>query len=707
MAAPEIESSAKSGPASARRLMAVVMVVILLVPLLYGALYLWSFWDPYSRIDRVPVALVNLDTAARTDSGETLTVGDDLADSLLEKGTFAWDVVSEKEAAAGMEDGTYYLSLTIPRDFSANLATADTTAPAPARLTARYAVAHNFIAKQIGERVFMEVRNAAAASASAKYIDSMLLGMSDLKGALGDASLGAGTLADGLATAADGAAALSDGVGTAKAGASVLNAGTASLDSGLAELESGTNAAKSGSFALAASLAKLSVGSDKLAASSSQLAAGTKALETGAATLYGAVGSAASQIEASAIGASKLQAAASGNRQLVDALAAAYAAGQPVDDILAKLQATSTALDSGATQLSSGLSDAAALSPQLSEGARLVSESAAKVDAGATALDGGISQVAQGLSAATSGAARLDVGVGRLDEGVASASSGASRLSAGSGELLVGLGKLDEGAGDLASGLTPAVEGAQTLSAKLADGSDQIVALNDSERVANSEMMSQPVDLDSITVGRADNYGTGLSPYLMPLALWVGALIGYLFLDPFPRVNPKSRKSRGALARTLRGFLPMALLAIGQSVCLGAVVVYGLGLHVAMDGWFWVALAAAALTFVAVLQLFNASLGPVGKLVALALLMLQLTSSGGLFPVETLSPFFEAIHPYLPMTYISAALRGAISGSSLSVVTSNILSTIAFGAGAFVLTMLAGKSRIASACRALGERVGL
>ena len=58
------------------RLPRAALVSLLLLPLLYGALYLWSFWDPYGRLDRVPVALVNDDKGA-TAGKEKLTAGDD------------------------------------------------------------------------------------------------------------------------------------------------------------------------------------------------------------------------------------------------------------------------------------------------------------------------------------------------------------------------------------------------------------------------------------------------------------------------------------------------------------------------------------------------------------------------------------------------------------------------------------------------------
>ena len=81
------------------------LVALLVLPLLYGALYLWSFWDPYGRLDRIPVALVNDDKGATAD-GKKLAAGDDITKGLRESETFEWHEVSAAEAREGVEDGT-------------------------------------------------------------------------------------------------------------------------------------------------------------------------------------------------------------------------------------------------------------------------------------------------------------------------------------------------------------------------------------------------------------------------------------------------------------------------------------------------------------------------------------------------------------------------------------------------------------------------
>src|SRR5690348_10227709 len=112
------------------------LVALLVLPLLYGALYLWSFWDPYGRLDRIPVALVNADKGATAD-GKKVTAGADITKGLLDSDVFDWHEVSAADARVGVEDGTYYLSLTVPADFSERIASSAGDSPETGALQVR------------------------------------------------------------------------------------------------------------------------------------------------------------------------------------------------------------------------------------------------------------------------------------------------------------------------------------------------------------------------------------------------------------------------------------------------------------------------------------------------------------------------------------------------------------------------------------------
>src|SRR3954447_15505553 len=102
------------------RLPRLAVAAMLLVPLLYGALYLWAFWNPTGHLDAMPVALVNADTGAER-AGAPVTAGRDLTEELTEAQALDWVVPDPADAAAGVRDGDYYFAVTIPADFSSDL----------------------------------------------------------------------------------------------------------------------------------------------------------------------------------------------------------------------------------------------------------------------------------------------------------------------------------------------------------------------------------------------------------------------------------------------------------------------------------------------------------------------------------------------------------------------------------------------------------
>ncbi|MBN2821706.1 MAG: YhgE/Pip domain-containing protein [Coriobacteriia bacterium] len=704
-------------------------VVITLVPLLYGALYLWAFWDPYQGLEDLPVALINEDQAVMVD-GESLDAGAGLVDELLDRKTMGWDVVSAKTAQAGLEDGTYYLSLTIPAEFSADLATANSEDPTPAHLEVVEHESANLLASQIGNTVFSEVRAAAAANASEAYLDTIFLGFSEMNGSLTEAALGASDLASGLAGARDGANELASGLGTAHAGgvelssglsdlaagAVTADAGAAQLDGGLGALSVGLSDADEGATSLstgadylATKTAALSAGLTQISDGSAYMASSASALNTGAAQLNAGVAQAATSVGTASSGAADvhsgtsavvglLQAylaanpSAAGDATFAQALGYAQATDQGASDLQTGLEsgvASFSALVAGAEQVADGAS-------QLSDGAALLSQNVAEASTGAsllangaTSLSSGAVELAAGISTANSGATALSAGASALSAGTSDLAAGASLASSASGELVSGLALLDSGAAELAEGLTPAIDGSIELADGLTAGAADVPLYDDETRAANAAMMSDPVVLDVDAMDAVPNYGTGFSPYFIPLALWVGALMAFFIATPLPPKPIEERRNPVVVA--LAGFWPAALIGVAQAVVMLLVLQFGLGLEPRSALMLYGFTALSAVTFVAVLQWLSGAFGAIGKFLSIVLLMLQLTSSAGTFPLETAPGFFKAINPYLPMTYVVSGLRQAVSGGDWSAMGQSALVLGAFTIASLALTSITAR----------------
>src|SRR5690606_38982317 len=133
----------------------IALVTIILMPLLYGAMYLWAFWNPFDEIDKVPVALVNEDRGAEV-QGRRIDAGDEVARALLDSGQLQLHEVPAAEAAAGVAAGRFYFSITLPEDFSAGIASPAGGNPRPAQLRFTFNEANNYLASIIGQNAARE-----------------------------------------------------------------------------------------------------------------------------------------------------------------------------------------------------------------------------------------------------------------------------------------------------------------------------------------------------------------------------------------------------------------------------------------------------------------------------------------------------------------------------------------------------------------------
>ncbi|WP_416960791.1 YhgE/Pip family protein [Streptomyces sp. Agncl-13] len=657
------------------------LVALLLLPLLYGALYLWSFWDPYGRLDRIPVALVNDDKGASAD-GKKVTAGDDITEGLRDRGTFDWHEVSAATARKGVEDGTYYLSLTMPADFSERVTSSAGDSPEAGALQVRTNDANNYIVGQISRTVFSEVRSAASTKASRTFLDRIFVSFSDVHGQTVKAADGADKLKGGIGTAEEGSKDLADGLKDAKKGSGKLSKGLKKLDTGAGDLEDGSRQVAAGTQTLADTVNGVAdkVGpfledNEKTIGDTAQLVADSaRTIRANLGTLVKTAPVAAKGAHAASDTLGEVYRARCETAVLKDAACpdlkkaatAASDVAKVADDVntlvadqngdlkkldadLGTLQTQAQALADRAPHLSEDLDDAVAKVNRLNDGA-------SKVAAGAKTLH-------TGLGTAKTGAADLDTGVGKLRTGAV--------------DLNGGLYKLVDGSGKLAGGLH--------------DGAAQIPDYDKQDRDQRTGVMADPVQLATQDLHKAPNYGTGFAPYFIPLSLWVGAMVAYMLIAPMNRRALAAGASAWRIA--LVGWLPVVAVGVLQTVALTAVLHWAIGLEMARAAGTVGFLFLVTACFAAIVQWLNARFGAAGRILVLALLMLQLTSAGGTYPVQTSPGFFNAIHPFLPMSYVVEALRRLITGGGLGPVWHACVVLVAFTAGALALTALSARRR--------------
>lgn len=188
-------------------------IFLVLVPLLYGAIYLWSNWDPYGRLDRLQVAVVNHDKPV-TVEGNKVTGGADLVEQLTkDTSSFTWVVTDATTAATGVANGSFAFSITVPEDFSADLTSIATSeTPKRARVDVAFDNSQGYILGIMAETAEKELQTQLNAAAVKAYADTALGSIGTLRKGLSEASAASAELAKGGQQVADGVKTMEDKV---------------------------------------------------------------------------------------------------------------------------------------------------------------------------------------------------------------------------------------------------------------------------------------------------------------------------------------------------------------------------------------------------------------------------------------------------------------------------------------------------------------
>ena len=385
-----------------------------------------------------------------------------------------------------------------------------------------------------------------------------------------------------------------------------------------------------------------------------------------------------------------------------------------------KLGELQEGLASGADQLASGGNQLAAGSAQVASGADQVSSGADQVKDGASQVKDGASQVQKGAKDVNNGADAVQKGSTAVKDGASKVEQGSEeiqsaidpslipdgpvkdyvngnvKLANGSGEVANGAGKLADGSVDLAKGSSKLANGSSAVAggaSDLADGSVQL-AEGSLALAAGSQLLSNaatqalfaasgalgasadsladitginetilgdyfyaPVKLDRHEIFPTPDYGSQVSPFYLVLSMWVGALITCAMLKPGTSTGTKYTPLEMYFGKSVL-FLIMGLL---QS-CVTIIGAHILGIYIANEAMFILSCLTVSGVFMILVYSLVSALGNVGKAVAIVLLVLQISGTGGIYPVEIMSPIFNILNPYLPMTYAITLIREAQLG---------------------------------------------
>ena len=273
----------------------IVMIGISLIPALYNIIFLSSMWDPYGKLSDLPVAVVNHDKEASY-NGNTMAIGKDMVSNLKENKTLDFHFVDEEEGKKGLEDGDYYMVVTLPSDLSEKAASILTDHPEQMQIDYQTSSGHSFIASKMSDSAMTQLKQNVSTNVTETYTKALFNKMVDLKDGMSQAASGSEKLTDGANQLVAGSQtlttnlnSLADSSLTFSNGTEQFTKGLSSYVSGVEQLHLGLGNFNSGLVTYTGAVSQLDSGLGQLSSKSPELVGGINQLYTGVEAYTGGV----------------------------------------------------------------------------------------------------------------------------------------------------------------------------------------------------------------------------------------------------------------------------------------------------------------------------------------------------------------------------------------------------------------------------------
>ena len=372
--------------------------------------------------------------------------------------------------------------------------------------------------------------------------------------------------------------------------------------------------------------------------------------------------------EGLAEGAKKL---ANGGKQLQAGNAKVQAGANQVKNGESQVKDGANQVKSGASALNDGASQLKQGSDQLSDGASQVEKGSEELSAAVDPSlipDGPIKDYAEGNSKLADGSSQVAEGGKQLANGANQLADGGSQLANGTVQVAEGSSKLAEGSVSLASGASLLSNGATNAlfaaSSSLGSTADTLGGITGIDEDTLGDYFLSPVELERNELFPVNSYGSDVSPFYLVLSMWVGAVITCVMLKPGTSQGTKYSPFEMYFGKLLT-YIIMSIL----QACVTIMGCYLLGIQIVNPILFIASCILVSMIFMILIYSIISAIGTVGKAIGVILLVLQISATGGVYPIQIMHPFFKALYPYMPMTYGITLVREA----QLGVVWSNYI----------------------------------
>ena len=675
----------------------IVTIGVCIIPSLYAWFNIAANWDPYKNTQTMPVAVVSEDTGAEVGDQGYLNAGSMVIDKLKDNTQLQWTFVSSKEEALeGVSAGTYYAAIILPKDFTSDLASvlSGNLKKAPIQYYVNEKI--NPVAPKVtdtGAKTITTQINETFVSKVSEVVSEKFIGLASTVSSQTDTA--ADRVTAGLHDTSDDFKKIS---GTIEASQSTLKDARATLAQAQKTLDTLIESADKASGTLSditSQLPKIKQDANTLSAKlfSSLIEGGTSIsgisshADAAVGQITGSVGSAMGAVDGTV---ASVQSLISTNRQLVDdlktirdSLPAAHQSS--LNTLIDKLDASVSQEEALLARLQTTSSDIHASNDSLSH---LSSTMNTTVN---TNIDA-IHQTVETLS--TTSIPEFNGSIDSFGDATYTLNATLSATKPALQQIKGTLNQLDHVLSQ-AQDATLRTEDSLSTTAKTLDtlSSDMNVIKNSQlmeqlQEVVNfnpkdiASFMSSPVKIEDDIVYPVANYGSSVTPFYTNLALWVGGivLIAIYKLEVDHENIAIFAPWQGYFGR----WLLMMLLAILQATicCIGDLL---LKIQCVSPAAFILAGIIEAVVYVTLIYSLSIAFKHIGKALCVLLVILQIPGAAGLYPIEMMPGFFQAIHPWLPFTYGIAAMREAIGGFYGNFYLENLVKVSLFIIPAFVV----------------------
>lgn len=642
--------------------MRIALLGLLIIPLVYSLIYLTAFYDPYDNLANLPVALVNEDNGV-IQNGEKVEIGKELVEKLQKDKKVHWELVSRSQMEEGFRQGSFSLGIVIPADFSERVVSLDQPSPAKSELIYYSDQASNYLTSLTGNSIKRELEDALETSLTQLYVENVFTKLGESAKELQKASDGADKLASSTQLVVSKVGQMSHGVQQIEQGAEKIQSGHQQLILGLTKMRDEMSKARQQMdeplmkvYLAQKRVHQINDAIQKLAKQplSSEDFTNLNSLNNANAFLqqsHASIEKSQSQIESLLRNHPELKHDPNFN-QLIQSLEQASVS---VSKTQQSWQRHENEWRKITDQLSLIVIDKQKIAQESQRMTQLFDQKVLELE-----------QMVKGVDQLIAGANQLIQGAEKLEYGQEELIAGIRQLGTGAAKLQNGLNQIAAGQSQLADGLAKGVSQAN----QQLEGSDK-----------KSEIMADPVQVKDENLHPVPNYATGMAPYFISLSLWVGSMLLFTAVDLYGVLKNKPYSEPLSLPAAM-------LIGSVQAVILSSALSFFLHLNPKMPIAYILFPILMALTFAAINHLLVSLFGNAGRFLAIVILMLQLASSGGTYPVELLPEFFQKIHPYLPMTYTVHGLRAILSSGNETAVMQDVNILLVYMLGAAVITYL-------------------